>query len=152
MLMPALAMTTSGRPWDSMHCRPVAVMASMYAVYHGREGLELIYETPTDEFAAALITLDGDHLGHEVDRDLEDLCLVGKDQPRQMIRERILLPVDEVRGRLDLERVRQDAGAAVGRGPQAHDLGRQGHAAVVLVACDMLERDMDRQGASSRMR
>ena len=32
-----------------------------------REGLELIYETPTDEFAAALLTLDGDHLGHEVD-------------------------------------------------------------------------------------
>ena len=32
-----------------------------------RDGLELIYETPTDEFAAALLTLDGDHLGHEVD-------------------------------------------------------------------------------------
>jgi len=32
-----------------------------------REGLELIYETPTAEFAAAVITLDGDHLGHEVD-------------------------------------------------------------------------------------
>ncbi len=32
-----------------------------------REGLELIYETPTDEFAAALLTLDGEHLGHEVD-------------------------------------------------------------------------------------
>jgi mannose-6-phosphate isomerase len=32
-----------------------------------REGLELIYETPTAEFAAAVVTLDGDHLGHEVD-------------------------------------------------------------------------------------
>jgi mannose-6-phosphate isomerase len=32
-----------------------------------REGLEVIYETPADEFAAALLTLDGDYLGHEVD-------------------------------------------------------------------------------------
>jgi len=32
-----------------------------------REGLGLIYDTPTDEFAVALLTLDGDHLGHEVD-------------------------------------------------------------------------------------
>ncbi|GAB3003763.1 mannose-6-phosphate isomerase, class I [Mycobacterium bourgelatii] len=32
-----------------------------------REGLALIYETPTDEFAAALLELDGDSLGHEVD-------------------------------------------------------------------------------------
>ena len=32
-----------------------------------REGPELIYETPTDEFAVALLTLEGDYLGHEVD-------------------------------------------------------------------------------------
>ena len=32
-----------------------------------REGIGLIYETPADEFAVALLTLDGDHLGHEVD-------------------------------------------------------------------------------------
>jgi mannose-6-phosphate isomerase len=32
-----------------------------------REGLGLIYDTPTDEFAVELLTLDGDHLGHEVD-------------------------------------------------------------------------------------
>ncbi len=32
-----------------------------------REGLELVYETPTDEFAVALLTLDGDYLGHDVD-------------------------------------------------------------------------------------
>ena len=32
-----------------------------------REGPELIYETPTDEFAVALLTLAGDYLGHEVD-------------------------------------------------------------------------------------
>jgi len=32
-----------------------------------REGLGQIYETPTDEFAVALLTIEGEHLGHEVD-------------------------------------------------------------------------------------
>jgi len=31
------------------------------------DGLELVYDTPTEEFAASLLTLDGDRLGHEVD-------------------------------------------------------------------------------------
>jgi mannose-6-phosphate isomerase len=31
------------------------------------DGLEYVYDTPTDEFAAALLVIDGDHLGHEVD-------------------------------------------------------------------------------------
>ncbi|MDD4868018.1 MAG: mannose-6-phosphate isomerase, class I [Mycobacterium sp.] len=32
-----------------------------------REGFGLIYDTPAEEFAAALLLLDGDYLGHEVD-------------------------------------------------------------------------------------
>ncbi|QLL08557.1 mannose-6-phosphate isomerase, class I [Mycobacterium vicinigordonae] len=32
-----------------------------------RDGLALVYDTPTDEFAAALLMLDGENLGHEVD-------------------------------------------------------------------------------------
>ena len=32
-----------------------------------RDGLELMYDTPAEEFAVALLTLDGDNLGHEVD-------------------------------------------------------------------------------------
>ena len=32
-----------------------------------REGIELIYDTPAAEFAASVLTLDGDSLGHEVD-------------------------------------------------------------------------------------
>ena len=32
-----------------------------------REGFALVYETPADEFAVALLTLDGEYLGHEVD-------------------------------------------------------------------------------------
>jgi mannose-6-phosphate isomerase len=32
-----------------------------------REGFGLVYETPADEFAVALLALDGEYLGHEVD-------------------------------------------------------------------------------------
>ena len=32
-----------------------------------RDGIELVYETPTAEFAASVLILDGDDLGHEVD-------------------------------------------------------------------------------------
>jgi mannose-6-phosphate isomerase len=32
-----------------------------------RDGLSLVYDTPADEFSLAVLTLDGDHLGHEVD-------------------------------------------------------------------------------------
>jgi mannose-6-phosphate isomerase len=32
-----------------------------------REGIELVYDTPTDEFAVALLVLQGEHLGHEFD-------------------------------------------------------------------------------------
>jgi mannose-6-phosphate isomerase len=31
------------------------------------DGLGLVYDTPTEEFAAALLSLDADHVGHEVD-------------------------------------------------------------------------------------
>jgi mannose-6-phosphate isomerase len=32
-----------------------------------RDGLALVYDTPTDEFAVSLLVLDGEYLGHEVD-------------------------------------------------------------------------------------
>lgn len=32
-----------------------------------RDELAVVYDTPADEFAVALLTLDGEHLGHEVD-------------------------------------------------------------------------------------
>ncbi|HYB36852.1 MAG TPA: mannose-6-phosphate isomerase, class I [Mycobacterium sp.] len=32
-----------------------------------RDGLELVYDTPADEFAVSLLMLDGNYLGHEVD-------------------------------------------------------------------------------------
>ena len=32
-----------------------------------RDGIELVYDTPAAEFAASVLILDGDNLGHEVD-------------------------------------------------------------------------------------
>jgi mannose-6-phosphate isomerase len=32
-----------------------------------RDGLALVYDTPAEEFAVSLLTLDGDYVGHEVD-------------------------------------------------------------------------------------
>jgi mannose-6-phosphate isomerase len=43
-----------------------SVEAQLRSPMH-RDGLALVYDTPTDEFAVALLTLDGDQLGHEVD-------------------------------------------------------------------------------------
>ncbi len=31
------------------------------------DGLAVVYDTPTEEFAASVLTIDGEHLGHEVD-------------------------------------------------------------------------------------
>ena len=36
-------------------------------VHTHRDGIEMVYETPTAEFAASVLTLDGEDLGHEVD-------------------------------------------------------------------------------------
>jgi mannose-6-phosphate isomerase len=44
---------------------PTAV-AELRAPIH-RDGLSLVYDTPTDEFAVSLLVLEGEHLGHEVD-------------------------------------------------------------------------------------
>ena len=32
-----------------------------------RDGIELVYDTPTAEFAASVLTIDGQNLGHEID-------------------------------------------------------------------------------------
>ena len=32
-----------------------------------RDGISLVYDTPADEFAVSVLTLDGKHIGHEVD-------------------------------------------------------------------------------------
>jgi hypothetical protein len=83
------------------------------------------------------------HLGHQVDRHLELGGLFGKHQTGLVVGKRVLLPVDEVAHRLDLERVRNDVAAAVRRRAQADHLGPQRDRAVVFVVGDVVQGGVD---------
>jgi hypothetical protein len=84
------------------------------------------------------------HLGHQVHRDLEFGGRLGKHQACQVVGKGVLLPVDEVSGRLDAQRIAKDRRAAMRCRAQAHHLRRQADAAVVAVMRDVVQRDMDR--------
>src|SRR5262249_15329221 len=77
--------------------------------------------------------VDADHLGDEIDLDDELPRGLGKDEPGQVVAVRILLPVEEMLARLDLQRIADDRRATMRRGPQPHDLRQQRHRAVVEV-------------------
>ena len=82
------------------------------------------------------------HVGHEVDRDLELARLLRDHQAREVVALRILLPVDEVLRRLDLERIGQDRRAAVRRRAQSHDLRTQRNQPVVRVGRPVVKGDV----------
>src|SRR4029077_17434453 len=57
---------------------------------------------------------------------------------------RILLPVDEMLGWRDFERIARDFSAAVRRRAQSHDLRAERDGPFVFIMCQMMERDEDR--------
>ena len=59
----------------------------------------------------------------------------------------VLLPVEEVVGRVDAQRVAADGGAAMRRRSQPDDVRRQGHAPVVGVARPVVDGDLDAHGS-----
>ncbi|GLD03046.1 hypothetical protein Mkiyose1088_49120 [Mycobacterium kiyosense] len=65
-----------------------------------------------------------DHLeiGDQPDGDGELAGGFREDQPRQEVAQRVLLPVDEVLGRFDPQRIRLDRGARMRRRTQPHDV------------------------------
>ena len=81
--------------------------------------------------------VDG-HLGDEIHRDLELAGLFREDQASHVVGERILLPVDEMARRLDLEGVGNDLAAAMGRRSQPDDLWPQIDQSVVPVMRDVV--------------
>ena len=87
--------------------------------------------------------VDDRHIGHQVDRDVEQVGLLGKDQPGQVVSLRILLPVDEMLGRRDLQRIGQDGRPAMGCRTQTDDLRPQFDGSVVPVGRPMMQRDLD---------
>ena len=77
--------------------------------------------------------VDHRHVGDQVDLDGELRRPLEKDEPREIVAERVLLPVDEVLLGRDLQRVGLDRRAAMRRRPQAHDMRRQHDRSVVAV-------------------
>ncbi|CAM5190161.1 hypothetical protein BTHI11S_02507 [Bosea thiooxidans] len=89
--------------------------------------------------------VDDRQLGDEIDLDAELADRLGKDEARQPVAGRVLLPVHEMlRGR-DLQRVAFDPGPAVRRRPQPHGLGAERDRPVVAVMRDVVQRGDDGQ-------
>ncbi len=89
------------------------------------------------------------HFGHEIDLDPQRLGLLGEHEAGKVVAERILLPVEEMLGRLDLERVAENLGPAMGRRAQANDLGCQADQPIVPVNGPMVQRDVHDHGLSA---
>ena len=70
------------------------------------------------------------------------LRLLREDVAREVVSLRVLLPVDEMLGRRDLQRIGNDARAAMGSGPQPDDLWSERHEPVVAIVRDVIECDM----------
>ena len=89
--------------------------------------------------------IDHLHLGGQVDGDAELPGGLWEHQPRQPVAVGVLLPVDEVLGRDDLQGIAGDHRRAVGRRAQAHHVGPELHRPVVAVPGDVVQGGDDRQ-------
>ena len=82
--------------------------------------------------------IDG-HFRHQIHRDGEAPGLFWYDQAGEIVGMRILLPVEKVIGRFDLERIAQNGRAAMRRRAQPDDLRPEGDKAVIGVGSLMVE-------------
>ncbi|CAB4715302.1 unannotated protein [freshwater metagenome] len=92
--------------------------------------------------------VDHHQVGHQADGDLELVGLLREDQPRQPVAEGVLLPVEEVVLRRDVERVGLDRGAAVRRRAQPDHVRSHRDAAGEVVGGPVLQGNLDRHGTS----
>ncbi len=83
------------------------------------------------------------HVGDDVHLDLELGHEFRKDVAGEPVAVRVLLVVHEMPGRRHLQRMRDDAGAAVGRRTEPDDLGTQRHRPVVSVVRQVMDRGAD---------
>ena len=85
--------------------------------------------------------IDGRHVGHEIDRDVEMRDALGEHHAGEVVALRVLLPVDEVRLGFDDQRIGQDRRAGVRRRAQADGLRAERDQPVVAVGRAMGQRD-----------
>ncbi len=86
------------------------------------------------------------HVGDDVDLDLQLVDGLWKHVARKPVAVRILLMIHEMVGGRNLQRVRDDPGAAVGRGPEPDNLRAEGNRAVVFVMREVVDGGSDRHG------
>jgi hypothetical protein len=87
--------------------------------------------------------IDHRHLGDQIDLDPEFAGLFREDQARQVIALRVLLPVDEVLFRTDLQRIGKDACPRMRTRTQANDLRPEIDQAIVVIVRDVIQCDVD---------
>ena len=93
--------------------------------------------------------VDHRHLGDQPDLDRKARGGLGDHEAGEVVAVRVLLPVEEVLFRLDLEAVAHDARAAVRCGAQADDLRAQLDRPVIGVGGAMLQRNVKSHGNPS---
>ncbi len=89
------------------------------------------------------------HFGDQIDCDRKHVGRLGKDQPRQIIAVRVLLPVDEMVVRLDLQRISRDRRPAMRRRTQPDDLRPERNRTVVGIAGGMVKLGENGHGGES---
>ena len=77
------------------------------------------------------------------DRDGQVVGPLREHQPGHEVAERVLLPVDEVVGRLDRQRIGLDLGPRVRRRPQPDHVRMDGHKTVEAIRRAVLQRHLD---------
>jgi hypothetical protein len=85
--------------------------------------------------------IDDAKLGDEIDFDLQGARLFGKDESKEIIAVRILLPVLEMFAWTNRRRIRRDGRTTMRRGPQAHHLRSETYGAVVPIRCSVVKSD-----------
>ncbi len=87
------------------------------------------------------------HFGDEIHLNAEFARGFRKDQTGEVVRLRVLLPVDEMFPGRDLQGVTENRRAAVRGGAQPHHVRGKAHWPVMLVACKVAESDLNGHAA-----
>ncbi len=88
--------------------------------------------------------VDRRHFNDQVDRHPKAVDLLLKRDAGQEVGVGVLLPIEKVIGRLDLQRVTDNRRSRMRRGPQPHDLRPQHDGALVAIVRVVIECDPDR--------
>ena len=87
--------------------------------------------------------IDHRQVGDQIDFDREAACLLREHQAREIIAVRVLLPIEKVLARLNLQRVAQNRRPTMRSRPQPHDMRLQRDQPVVAIFRLVMQCDSD---------